>query len=273
MTSSAEKLSNLLALLSDLGSAVVGFSGGVDSTFLSAAAYRSLGEKAVAVTAFSPTLPESERLAATQIAEQIGIQHVFLPISELSSADFVANDKNRCYFCKRQRFSVLSDWAYSHGYQWVLEGANADDIGDYRPGMRAVAELEAVRSPLLEVGLMKQEIREISKAWGLPTWNKLSGACLSSRVPYGQLITEEKLRQIEQAEESVKLYCSGQVRVRHHGDLARIEVSPEDIAKITSPEVREKIYQKLKQVGFTFVTVDLAGYRMGSLNDLLVMLQ
>jgi uncharacterized protein len=166
-------------------------------------------------------------------------------------------------------FSTLRDWAHQHGYRWVLDGSNADDIGDYRPGMRAVDELESVRSPLLEIGLTKAEIRQLSKDWGLRTWNKLSGACLSSRLPYGQQVTEEKLRQVEAAEKIVKAYCSGQVRVRHHGNLARIEVEQNEFFLLIKPEVAASISRELVKIGFTFVTLDLLGYRVGSLNEAL----
>jgi pyridinium-3,5-biscarboxylic acid mononucleotide sulfurtransferase len=262
-----EKLNRLLALLKEMESVVTGFSGGVDSTFLSAAAHRALGDKAVAVTAYSATLPESEKQEAIEFAGLIGIRHVLLEISELESPDFVANRPDRCYHCKLQRFSALSRWASKQGFRWVLEGSNADDTGDYRPGMRAVEELPTVRSPLLEVGLTKTEIRQISADWGLPTWNKLSAACLSSRVAYGQPVTAEKLKQIEQGEELIKHYCSGQVRLRHHGTLARIEVFPEDMPVLAQPPVAQIINLALKDLGFTYVTLDLAGYRMGSMNE------
>lgn len=263
------KLDHLMELLSRLGSVVVGFSAGVDSTLLIAAAGRSLGDKAVAVTACSATLPMSEQEEAAVIADQLGIRHVLLHIDELESGDFVANTDQRCYYCKKTRFGALTRWAQEHGYTWVLDGANADDCLDYRPGMKAVAELEGVCSPLLEVGLTKAEIREISREWGLPTWNKPSAACLSSRVAYGLTITNERLGQIEQAEKVVKEFCSGQIRVRHHDNLARIEVSQDDIPILTAPENAQRIHAALKQLGFTFVTLDLAGYRTGSMNETL----
>jgi len=263
------KLDHLMELLSDLGSVVVGFSAGVDSTLLIAAAGRSLGDKAVAATACSATLPMSEREEAAVIADQLGIRHVLLDIDELESADFVANTDQRCYYCKKTRFGALTRWAQEHGYKWVLDGANADDCLDYRPGMKAVSELEKVCSPLLEAGLTKTEIREISREWGLPTWNKPSAACLSSRVAYGLAITNERLGQIEQAEKVVKEFCSGQIRVRHHDNLARIEVSQDDIPILTTPQNARRIHAALKQLGFTFVTLDLAGYRTGSMNETL----
>lgn len=264
-----EKREKLLELLRDMQRVVVAYSGGVDSAFLAAAAERAVQKEAVAITACSETLPQSERAAARLVADTIGIRHLEMDISELNSAEFVNNDAQRCYFCKKERFGVLVDWAQENGFAWVLDGANADDVSDYRPGMRAVGEMAQVRSPLLEVGLTKAEIRVLSQEWGLPTWDKPSSACLSSRIAYGLPVTAERLYQIEQAEEILRKFCSGQIRVRHHGDLARIEVAPENIPLLVQQDNAAVIADSFKKLGFSFVTVDLAGYRTGSMNAVL----
>lgn len=265
----ALKIEKLKALLREMGSVVVGFSGGVDSTFLAAAAQRELAGRAIAVTCKSDILPDDEREAAIEGARFIGIKHVFIIQNELDSTEFVRNDAMRCYYCKRDRFEALAKWASEREYKWVLDGSNVDDAGDYRPGMRAVVELEKVRSPLLEVGLTKAEIRAVSHQWGLKTWDKPSAACLASRVVYGQPITLEKLQQIGQAEQAIKKYCQGQVRVRHHGELARIEVELASLPLLTEPDTATAIVVSLRKLGFLFVTIDLAGYQTGSLNQLL----
>lgn len=264
-----EKISRLEDLLHFLGGVAVAFSGGVDSTFLAAAAKRVLGEKVVLATARSATSSDEEQADAAAVASALDIRHVWLDAGELENPLFTANTPERCYHCKKERFTALASWAREQGFDWVVEGTNADDLGDYRPGMRAVAELPAVKSPLLAVGLTKEEIRTISRRWSLPTWDKPSAACLVSRLAYGLPVTEERLRQVAAAEKIVRAYAAGQVRVRHHGDLARIEVAPDAFAALTEPRASQAIVSGLKALGFTFVALDLGGYRTGSLNETL----
>jgi uncharacterized protein len=262
------KLRKLEEIFRSLGKTVVAFSGGVDSTFLAAAAVRALGkENVLAVTAVSATLTDDEKAEAAKLAERIGVTHVLIETDEFSDALFTANSAERCYFCKKIRFEALVEWAAARGFNWIVEGTNVDDAGDYRPGTRAVAELPAVRSPLKEAGLTKAEIREVSKQWNLPTWEKPSAACLASRIEYGLPLTPERLKQVEEAEKLIRPLCKGQLRVRHHGSLARIEVEREWISKLAEPETARQIAEKLKALGFHHVALDLSGYRMGSLNQ------
>ena len=246
---------------------VVAFSGGVDSTFLLAAAVRSLGsENVVAVTAISATLTSEEKAEAIELGHKIGVKHALLETKEFDSEQFTANAPDRCYHCKKIRFEALVEWAIENGIRWIVEGSNVDDHGDYRPGSRAVAELAPVRSPLQEAGLTKQEIRELSKDWKLSTAGKMSNACLATRLEYGLQITASRLKQIEEAEKYLRPIVEGQLRVRHHGNLARIEVEPAVIPKLTVPGVAATIDAELKKLGFHYVTLDLSGYRMGSMN-------
>ena len=262
------KLQKLNEIFQGLGKVVVAFSGGVDSTFLAAAAVRSLGAgNVLAATAVSATLTDDERAEAVELAEKIGVQHVLLETDEFADETFTANSADRCYFCKKIRFEALAKWAAARGYPWIVEGTNVDDAGDYRPGSRAVAELPAVRSPLKEAGLTKAEIRAVSKQWNLPTWEKPSAACLASRIEYGLPLTPERLKQVEEAEKLIRPLCKGQLRVRHHGSLARIEVGPEWIPKLAEPVTAQKIAEKLRTLGFHHVALDLSGYKMGSLNE------
>jgi len=262
-----QKLQKLNETLLALEKCAVAFSGGVDSTFLLAAAVRALGaENVVAATAVSATLTEAEKAEALALGKQIGVEHALLETDEFEHPVFTANDPLRCYHCKKIRFQSLVNWAADRGIHWIVEGSNMDDEGDYRPGIRAVAELDAVRSPLKEAGLFKAEIREVSKQWNLPTWEKLSEACLATRVEYGLEINPERLQQLEEAEKVIRPFCTGQLRVRHHGTLARIEVEPEYISKLAEPETAATINKKLKALGFHHVALDLSGYKMGSMN-------
>ena len=258
-----------MALLKSLKKVVVAFSGGVDSTLLAAAAAKALGDKALAVTVASPTLPGWEMEDAMSYGRLLGLNHKILTLSELECPDFVRNDGDRCYYCKKFRYEKLCDFAADKGFSWVLDGSNTDDLGDYRPGMKAVKELEMVRSPLLEVGFSKEDVRTLSKKWGLPSWEKPAAACLASRIAYGTPIGQKNLQQVEKAEKAVRALCPPgvQIRVRHHGALARIEAEAHVVSSLAAPERAGKIAASLKEIGFSWVTLDLAGYRMGSLNE------
>ena len=260
------KYEKLRAVVTDMGSVVIGFSGGVDSTFLTYVAWDVLGDKVLAVTAVSPTLPEGEERAACQMAAQMGVAHVVMPSQEFENEDFVKNQPDRCYICKKIRFTALAALAKERRYRWVADGSNVDDLGDYRPGMKALRELaDVVRSPMVEAGLTKGDIRELSKMLGLPTWNKQSAACLASRIPYGVPLSPQRLRQVDQAEAYIAPFVKGSLRVRHHGDVARIEVGQGEISAVLQHGA--EIVQALRGYGFTYVTVDLGGYAMGSLNE------
>lgn len=260
------KYEKLQGILKELGSVVIGFSGGVDSTFLTFAAHQVLGDKVLAVTAVSETLPESEKQDAIFMAKKIGVPHLLVHSTEFSDPDFVANPPDRCYICKKIRFTALVDLAKEKGYHWVIDGGNIDDLGDYRPGMKALQELsDFVRSPMIEAGLAKQDIRTLSKAFDLPTWDKQSAACLASRIPYGMELTPKRLLQIDKAEDAISPYIKGSLRVRYHGDVARIEVSLDQIPAILKH--RQAIVKAVKDAGFQYVTLDLGGYEMGSLNE------
>ena len=263
-----KRYEKLRTILNEMGSVVIGFSGGVDSTFLSYTAHDVLGDKALAVTAVSPTLPESEEQDARDMAASIGIRHLVVHSTEFSDPEFVKNPKNRCYICKKIRFTALVDLAKQGGYHWVVDGGNVDDLGDFRPGMKALEEMaDAVRSPMIEAGITKADIRALSRELGLRTWDKQSAACLASRIPYGVELTPQRLSMIDKAEQYIAPYIKGSLRVRYHGDVARIEVGEEEIPAILAH--RRDIVQALRHCGFTYVSLDLGGYEMGSLNEVI----
>ena len=263
-----EKSEALKDILKDMENILVGFSGGVDSTFLLAAAKEVLGDGVMAVTARSETYPEKEYRKARQIAERLEVRFLTIHTKELEYANYSSNPPNRCYYCKKELFTQLRKLAEEHRIKNVADGSNADDVHDFRPGMIALKEL-GVRSPLKEAELTKADIRQLSQDMDLPTWDTPATACLASRFPYGTSIDEHKLGMVERAEEVLHERGIKQARVRHHNSIARIEVLPEDFTRLTADNVRDQIVLSFKEIGYKYITLDLQGYRTGSMNEVL----
>ena len=267
-TGTDEKLSALKSALADMNHVIVAYSGGVDSTFLAAVANEVLGDASLAVTAKSPSLAPSEYEGAVQVASSLGLNHRVIETGEVEREDYRSNDPNRCFFCKEELYTHLTTLPEA-GYSQIINAHNLDDTGDFRPGINS-AKKRGVRSPLVEVGLTKAEIRERSRVMGLPTWDKPAQACLSSRIPYGTPVTVEALAQIVQAEEYLRSLGIERLRVRHHDSVARIEVGPEDFGVLLDADTRRRVIRRFREIGYSYVTLDLEGFRSGSLNEVLV---
>jgi len=260
-----ERYARLLDGIRGLGSVAIGFSGGADSALLLKAAFDALGERALAVTAVSPSYPERDRKEAIRIAAHIGARHILVDSSEFEDPNYVANAPSRCFFCKKELFGILKETAAAEGLEHIAYGAIIDDLGDFRPGMDAAAQAGA-RAPLLEAGFGKKDVREISRHLGLPTWDRPASACLSSRIPHGTAIDPDVLKRVERCEDFLLERGIENVRVRAHGDLARIECTPASHDRLVEPGMRDALTERFKELGFRYVTLDLEGYRTGSLN-------
>lgn len=263
------KLSALQNMIKSMDSLAIAFSGGVDSTFLLKVAHEILGDRVIAVTASSSTYPEREFRAAVDFVNDIGIKHLVIAAEELDIEGFADNPLNRCYLCKRELFTQIVGIAGQNNINYVADGSNVDDIKDYRPGLKALGELGII-SPLREVGMTKEDIRALSKEMDLPTWNKPAFACLASRIPYGQRISREKLSMVDKAEQYLLDLGFRQIRVRHHGDIARIEVSPQERTLFVDEKLMDQVNEQFRQIGFAYTALDLKGYRTGSMNEQIV---
>lgn len=263
-----EKQEKLFSALAAMQKVLVAYSGGTDSAYLAWAAFRTLGENAIAITADSPSLPESHKRAAEAFARECGFRHEYIETREFENPDYVKNDPNRCFHCKDELFACMETVASQRGIIDIVYGVNKDDLGDYRPGQRA-AKLHRVKAPLVDAGLTKSEIRELSRLAGLSTWDRPASACLSSRIPYGTPVTPENLKTIERGEEAIRALGFRQFRVRFHGELVRIEIAGEELEKALTPPMARSFVEIFKPLGFHYVTIDLEGYRQGSLNSVL----
>jgi uncharacterized protein len=263
-----DKQEKLFSLLASMRRVIVAYSGGTDSAYLAWAAQRVLGDQAIAITADSASIPESHKKDAEAFAKECGIRHEYIETREFDNPDYVKNDPNRCFHCKDELFTQLDEVGKTRGIEHIVYGVNVDDLGDYRPGQRA-AKLHEVEAPLVDAGLTKAEIRELSRLANLSTWDRPAAACLSSRIPYGTPVTVENVKTVELGEEALRVLGFRQFRVRFHGELVRVEVAKDELAKALTPEMAQAFVEIFKPLGFHYVTIDLEGYRQGSLNSVL----
>jgi len=264
----AEKQDKLFSILAEMGRVMVAYSGGTDSAYLAWAAHRVLSGNAIAITADSASIPESHKRDAEAFARECGFRHEYIETHEFDNPDYVKNDPNRCFHCKDELFTQLDALGRERGIEHIVYGVNVDDLGDYRPGQRA-AKLHQVEAPLVDAGLTKAEIRELSRLANLSTWDRPASACLSSRIPYGTAVTIENVKTVEVGEEAIKALGFRQFRVRFHGELVRLEIAPDELARALTPEMARAFVEIFKPLGFHYVTIDLEGYRQGSLNSVL----